>query len=36
VIDLIAVSGYYTIVSMVLNVARVPVPEGIALPLAPL
>jgi len=36
VIDLIAVSGYYTIVSMVLNVARVPVPEGVALPLAPL
>lgn len=36
VIDLVAVSGYYTIVSMVLNVARVPVPEGIAPPLAPL
>lgn len=36
VIDLIAVSGYYTLVSMVLNVARVTVPEGARLPLAPL
>jgi 4-carboxymuconolactone decarboxylase len=33
-IDLIAVSGYYTLVSMVLNVARVPLPEGVAAPLA--
>lgn len=36
VIDLIAVSGYYTIVSMVLNVARVPVPDGVPSPLVPL
>ncbi len=28
VVDLIAVSGYYTLVSMVLNVAEIPVPPG--------
>jgi len=28
VIDLIAVSGYYTLVSMVLNVAEIPLPAG--------
>ena len=28
VVDLIAVSGYYTAVSMTLNVAQVPVPDG--------
>jgi 4-carboxymuconolactone decarboxylase len=28
VIDLVAVSGYYTLVSMVLNVAEVPLPAG--------
>ena len=28
VIDLVAVSGYYTLVSMVLNVAEVPLPPG--------
>lgn len=27
-VDLIAVSGYYTLVSMVLNVAEIPLPEG--------
>ena len=32
VIDLIAVSGYYTLVSMVLNVAEIPLPEGAAKP----
>ena len=36
VIDLIAVSGYYDIVSMTLNVAEVPLPEGLAPPLKPL
>ena len=36
VIDLIGVSGYYTAVSMTLNVAEVPVPEGKPLPLKPL
>ncbi len=28
VIDLVAVSGYYTLVSMVLNVAEIPLPSG--------
>jgi 4-carboxymuconolactone decarboxylase len=28
VVDLIGVSGYYTLVSMVLNVAEVPLPAG--------
>ena len=34
--DLIGVSGYYTLVSMTLNVAEVPVPDGKPLPLKPL
>jgi 4-carboxymuconolactone decarboxylase len=33
VVDLIGVSGYYTLVSMVLNVDRHPLPEGAPLPL---
>jgi 4-carboxymuconolactone decarboxylase len=36
VIDLIGISGYYTAVSMTLNVAEVPLPEGTPLPLKPL
>ena len=32
VVDLIGVSGYYTLVSMVLNVAEVPRPPGAASP----
>jgi 4-carboxymuconolactone decarboxylase len=36
VVDLIGVSGYYTAVSMTLNVAEVPLPEGTPLPLKPL
>lgn len=36
VVDLIAVSGYYDIVSMTLNVAEVPLPDGLASPLGPL
>jgi 4-carboxymuconolactone decarboxylase len=36
VVDLIGVCGYYTLVSMVLNVDRYPLPEGIPPPLAPL
>ena len=36
VVDLIGVSGYYTAVSMTLNVAQVPVPDGKPLPLKPL
>jgi 4-carboxymuconolactone decarboxylase len=35
-IDLIGVMGYYSLVSMVLNVDRVPIPEGGKLPLAAL
>ena len=33
VVDLIGASGYYTLVSMVLNVDRHPLPEGVAPPL---
>ena len=33
VVDLIGVSGYYTAVSMTLNVAQVVPPEGVPLPL---
>jgi len=36
VIDLIAVSGYYDLVSMTLNVAEVPLPDGLPPPLQPL
>jgi 4-carboxymuconolactone decarboxylase len=36
VIELIGVSGYYDIVSMTLNVAEVPLPDGVAPPLKPL
>jgi len=36
VIDLIAASGYYSIVSMVLNVDRYPLPDGEQPPLKPL
>jgi 4-carboxymuconolactone decarboxylase len=36
VVDLIGISGYYTLVSMVLNVARHPLPEGAPAPLPPL
>ncbi len=32
VMDLVGVSGYYTLVSMVLNVAEVPLPAGVASP----
>jgi 4-carboxymuconolactone decarboxylase len=32
VVDLIGVSGYYTLVSMVLNVAEVPLPDGVSSP----
>jgi len=30
VIDMIGLSGYYTLISMVLNTARTPVPAGAA------
>jgi 4-carboxymuconolactone decarboxylase len=36
VIDLVAVSGYYTLVAMTLNVSRVPLPAGEPVPLHPL
>lgn len=36
VMDLIAVNGYYTLTSMVLNVDRTPVPAGVKPPLPPL
>jgi 4-carboxymuconolactone decarboxylase len=36
VIDLIGVTGYYTMMAMVINVAREPLPDGVAPPLAPL
>ena len=32
VVDLIGVSGYYTLVSMILNVAEIPLPPGVASP----
>jgi hypothetical protein len=32
VVDLVAVSGYYTLVSMVLNVAEIPLPAGASSP----
>lgn len=34
VVELLAISGYYVLVSMVLNVAQVPLPEGEPVPLA--
>ena len=36
VVDLVAVSGYYVLVAMTLNVSRVPLPEGVERPLKPL
>jgi 4-carboxymuconolactone decarboxylase len=33
VFDLIAVNGYYSLISMVLNVDRVPLPDGVPMPL---
>jgi 4-carboxymuconolactone decarboxylase len=35
VVDLIGISGYYTMVSMVLNVERHPLPDGVSAPLPP-
>ena len=35
-VDLIGVIGYYTLVSMVLNVERHPLPDGVPAPLRPL
>ena len=36
VMDLVGAVGYYSLVSMVLNVAQVPLPAGEAPPLKPL
>lgn len=36
IVDLISVNGFYTLVSMCLNVDRTPLPEGEKLPLPPL
>jgi 4-carboxymuconolactone decarboxylase len=36
IMDLVGGVGYYSLVSMVLNVARVPLPDGVAPPLKPL
>lgn len=36
VVDVIAVSGYYVAVAMTLNVAQVPLPPGVPVPLQPL
>ena len=36
VVDLVAACGYYVAVAMTLNVARVPLPDGVPLPLEPL
>jgi len=36
VIDLIGLTGYYTMLAMVLNVGQMPLPGGVAPPLAPL
>jgi 4-carboxymuconolactone decarboxylase len=35
VIDLVGVTGYYTMLAMIMNVARTPLPPGDQLPLAP-
>jgi 4-carboxymuconolactone decarboxylase len=36
IMDLVGAVGYYSLVSMVLNVAQVPLPEGETPPLKPL
>ena len=35
VIDALGITGYYTMLAMVLNTARTPLPSGVAAPLAP-
>lgn len=35
VFDLIAVNGYYSLISMILNVDKTPLPDGLPLPLRP-
>jgi 4-carboxymuconolactone decarboxylase len=35
VVDAVAISGYYTTIAMIMNTARTPLPDGMALPLKP-
>lgn len=35
VVDMVGVTGYYTMLGMIMNVARTPLPDGKKLPLAP-
>ena len=36
VIDVLGITGYYTMLAMVMNTTRTPLPEGVKPPLAPL
>jgi 4-carboxymuconolactone decarboxylase len=36
VVDVLGISGYYTMLAMVMNTARTPMPDGVKPPLAPL
>jgi len=36
VIDLLGLTGYYTMLAMVMNTTRTPLPDGVKPPLAPL
>ena len=36
VVDVLGITGYYTMLAMVMNTARTPLPEGVKPPLAPL
>jgi 4-carboxymuconolactone decarboxylase len=36
IIDVLGITGYYTMLAMVMNTARTPLPDGVAPPLAPL
>ena len=36
VIDVLGITGYYTMLAMVMNTARTPLPDGVKPPLAPL
>jgi 4-carboxymuconolactone decarboxylase len=36
VVDALGITGYYTLLAMVMNTARTPLPPGVVPPLAPL
>ena len=36
VLDALALTGYYSMIAMVLNTAKIPLPEGTPIPLQPL